>query len=388
MKLVKKHIEKDRSGYVVLRPEEPEDMWHVYNLVQLGDQIQASSVRRVKTESNTGSVESTRVPLTLTVSVTAVDFDPQGAKLRLNGRNVKENPHVKLGAYHTVHLELNRNFTLVKPEWDTFALDRVREACDITKQAEVAAIVLQEGLANICLLTEHMTIVRQRIDAPVPRKRRGSTTNYEKGLTRFYDQVYRALLLHVNFDIVKAVIVASPGFVKDQFFKYVLDQATKTSEKVIFENRAKFLLIHCSSGHKHALQEVLQDPTIRTRLADTKASRETKALEKFYKTLNDDPDRAYYGLDHVIKANEQDAIDTLLITDELFRSADIPARKRYVQLVEQVRASGGHVLVFSTLHVSGEQLSQLTGIAAYLKFPLPELDDEEDVAALSDDSDN
>jgi protein pelota len=28
--------------------------------------------------------------------------------LRLKGRNVEENPYVKMGAYHTIDLELNR----------------------------------------------------------------------------------------------------------------------------------------------------------------------------------------------------------------------------------------------------------------------------------------
>jgi protein pelota len=28
--------------------------------------------------------------------------------LRLKGRNVEENQHVKMGAYHTIDLELNR----------------------------------------------------------------------------------------------------------------------------------------------------------------------------------------------------------------------------------------------------------------------------------------
>lgn len=85
-----------------------------------------------------------------------------------------------MGSYHTIDLELNRNFTIFKPEWDTIALERVEDACDITKQADVAAIVCQEGLANICFLTQHMTIVRQRIEIPIPRKRKGSVTNHDK----------------------------------------------------------------------------------------------------------------------------------------------------------------------------------------------------------------
>lgn len=72
MKLVNKHVEKDGSGYVTLRPEDDEDMWHVYNLVQPGDEVRAQAVRRVQTTSSTGSTDSSRVRLTLTIKVKKV----------------------------------------------------------------------------------------------------------------------------------------------------------------------------------------------------------------------------------------------------------------------------------------------------------------------------
>lgn len=40
-------------------------------------------------------------------------------------------------------------------------------------------------------------------------------------------------------------------------------------------------------------------------------------------------------------------------------------------------AGGGEVHIFSGMHASGEQLNQLTGIAAVLRFPLPDLEDAE-----------
>ncbi|KAI8071254.1 hypothetical protein BC940DRAFT_269890 [Gongronella butleri] len=378
MKLISKSLEKDGSGYVTLLPEELEDMWHVYNLITKDDQIKATTIRRLQSESATGSTSSQRVRLTLTITIANVEFDPLVGLLRINGQVTSENQHVKLGSFHTIDLELNRNFTLFKPEWDTIALERVEDACDVTKQAEVAAVVCQEGLANVCFLTEHMTVVKQRIEVPVPRKRKGSVSNHDKGLTRFYDQVYQAMLRIIDFNFVKAIILASPGFVKDQLYDYIFDQAVKTDNKVLFENRSKFVLIHCSSGHKHALNEVIQEPSIQAKLADTKAAREVQALDSFYQMLNSDPDRAFYGYKHVAIAHERGAVGTLLVTDQLFRSADIQTRKKYVQLVEEVRAANGQVFVFSSLHVSGEQLNQLTGVAAILTFPIPDVDDDED----------
>lgn len=47
----------------------------------------------------------------------------------------------------------------------------------------------------------------------------------------------------------------------------------------------------------------------------------------------------------------------------------------------QVKAKGGRFFCLSSLHVTGEQLHQLGGVAAVLRFPL-EIDiDEEDVVA-------
>lgn len=159
-----------------------------------------------------------------------------------------------MGAYHTLDLELNRKFTLIKSEWDSVSLERVDMACDPTQSADVAAVVMQEGLAHICLITSSMTLVRAKIDVAIPRKRKGFVQQHEKGLNKFYEQVMQAILRHINFDIVKCILIASPGFVRDQFYEYMFQMAVKTDNKVLLENKSKFTLVHASSGFKHSLK--------------------------------------------------------------------------------------------------------------------------------------
>ncbi|KAJ1126107.1 hypothetical protein NDU88_004516 [Pleurodeles waltl] len=377
MKLVSKDIEKDNTGQVTLIPDEAEDMWHTYNLLQVGDSLRASTIRKVQTESATGSVGSNRVRTTLTICVETIDFDTQACQLRVKGTNIQENDYVKMGAYHTIELELNRKFTLAKKQWDSVVLERIEQACDPAFGADVAAVVMQEGLANICLVTPSMTLLRAKVETTIPRKRRGNCTQHDKALDRFYEQVMQGILRHINFEVVKCVLIASPGFVRDQFSDYMFQQAVKMDNKVLLENRPKFMQVHASSGHKYSLKEVLSDPAVTSRLADTKAAGEVKALEEFYKMLQHEPDRAFYGIKHVEKANEAMAVDTLMISDSLFRHQDVANRARYVRLVDSVRENAGTVRIFSSLHVSGEQLSQLTGVAAILRFPVADLSEEE-----------
>lgn len=74
--------------------------------------------------------------------------------------------------------------------------------------------------------------------------------------------------------------------------------------QVLIENKSKFVLVHASSGHKRAVEEILSNPAVQIRLADTKAAEEIRALQSFFDMLKKDPERAYYGYNvrFVVKA--------------------------------------------------------------------------------------
>ncbi|CAE6439548.1 unnamed protein product [Rhizoctonia solani] len=390
MQLIGRRIDKDGAGYVTLVPQDDEDMWHIYNLIQEGDEVRASAIRRVQSVTATGSTSSERVHLHLTLRVTKVEFSSSSnsaagadaaqptngpaiptANLSISGRVSEENRHVKMGAFHTLDLEAHRNVKIIKEHWDSIALQRVEEAIVPGRGAEVGAIVCGEGTAAICLLSEHMTVIRQRIEVPVPRKRIGSSTLHEKGLAKFYEALYAAFLRHIPVESLRVIVIASPGFTKDSVYDYIFQEATRTSNKTILQARHKFVRIHVSSPHVHSLVDVLKSPEINVQLKETKFAREGIMLDKLSEPmLGSDEMRAWYGPDHVALAADRGAIGTLLISDELFRSGDVNERKKYVALVESVREKRGEVLIFSSMHETGQQLNQLTGVAAILTFPL------------------
>ncbi|KAF7636052.1 Pelota-like protein [Meloidogyne graminicola] len=378
MKILKRGLQKDTSGFVRLICEEEEDMWHVYNLVRIGDVVRSSTMRKITNETSTGSKTSQRVQMTLTICVETIDFDATVCSLHLKGKNIQENQHVRLGAYHTLDLALNRVFTLEKQCWDAVDLHRLELCSDVSNKADVAGIVMHEGLANICLISSSMTIVKSKIDMQIARKRKGFAQQHEKSLNSFFNAIAVAFIRHVNLEQIKCVIVASPGFLREQFMEFFWQYVEKEGlRQSIFPHKSKFILVHSSSGFKHSLNEVLSDCTIGQRLSETKAQAEVKALNTFLELMSTDPQRAVYGYKHVIYARDQQSIETLMVSDSLFRSRDITQRRKYVQLVESIKEQGSNVLIFSSMHATGEQLTQLTGVAAILRFPIADLDDDE-----------
>ena len=122
--------------------------------------------------------------------------------VEVSGRVAEENQHVKLGAFHTLDVEVNKDVRIEKDEggWDSVALGRVEESCVPGRGVEVAAIVCGEGMSSqslrfrprrsglivmpgtaiFCLLSEHMTVVLQRLEVPIPRKISTQSSAHEK----------------------------------------------------------------------------------------------------------------------------------------------------------------------------------------------------------------
>lgn len=151
MKLLKREISsKNGDGFVTVIAEEPEDMWHIYNLIAPGDHLRASTYRKARTARLTAPQRAPkrrllRVILALTLTmrspggargddwvdgllarednadaggearaaapvaaaahianrlpqIEAIHFDPSTCAARVKGKNVEENQYVRVRA--------------------------------------------------------------------------------------------------------------------------------------------------------------------------------------------------------------------------------------------------------------------------------------------------
>lgn len=243
--------------------------------------------------SATGSTESHRVRLNLTVQVQKVEYTPAGpppateqasqgpsagqipsgnfpstAVLHVSGTVARENAHVKLGAFHTLDIEANRTVRIEKTEgWDSVALKRVSEACVPGRGAELGAVVCGEGTATFCLFSQHLTLVTHRISATVPRKASvAGTAQHERALGKFYGMVFDAFVRQIPYGCptLRAIVLASPGWVRDAVYAWMVNEAARRGDKILAKAlREKVVRVHISSPHVHSLVEVLKSPEVR-----------------------------------------------------------------------------------------------------------------------------
>ncbi len=366
---------------VSLIPDDPEDMWHINNLIAVGDMVKAHAIRKVTTTTSTGSTSSERVHTDLTVRVTSTFYDPDASSLHVSGMVIRENAVVNVGQYHTLDLEINRSLTIWKSDgWDSVAVETLKEALDDGKEDAIIAVMMQEGLANICRITEFRKHLVQRIETTIPKKR-SSDKEITTGTNAFYDKALAAVLKAGSFSKERPLILAGPGFVHKNFKNYIKAEGQRRNDKKLQEIADEAILADATTGHLHGLEEVLRKPVLQEKVKNRKFGLQARLMDEFHDMLRKDDGRAWYGTKPVEKAVNEGAVGggaKLLVNDSLFRSVDLPTRRKYVDLVDKVKEAGGLVSRFSSDHESGQRLDALGGIAAILSYPVFDLDEDEE----------
>lgn len=61
------------------------------------------------------------------------------------------------------------------------------------------------------------------------------------------------------------------------------------------KNAEKIITVKCSTGYLSSLNEVLADPTVQSKMENTKAISQSKVLEEFYGMMQKNENRVAYG---------------------------------------------------------------------------------------------
>src|SRR3569833_2642293 len=129
--------------------------------------VKAHAIRRVAEYTSTGASRSSRVHMELLIRVKSTFFDPATSSLQVSGAiRGGGGDGVSAGQHHTLDLELNRPFTLWKQDgWDSVSREMLQNALRGDRAGAVAAVVMDEVSANICLITDYQTVLKQRVGA-------------------------------------------------------------------------------------------------------------------------------------------------------------------------------------------------------------------------------
>lgn len=350
-------------GEMKLTPESLTDLWHLYNIIEKGDIVYARTFRRIRRpDEPLRADKGEKIPVYLGITVENTSLHKYSNRLRVKGIITDAPDTVSKGSHHTINVEIRTTIKIIKDKWPKYILKRVEESEKVRTTLKLIILSIEEGEASIAIVDSYSVDIINNINMNIPGKR--FVSQHDEAIKNFFSAVSKALNQTQNDKDVGKIIIAGPGFTKDNFLKYLINKFPDLKNKLILEN--------ASYGGINGVYEVINRGIVEKILEENKVIEDTRLVEEFLTHLAKDDKKVTYGPDAVNKAVLYGAVDKLLITDEKLKNVDIEQREKIDELLRQVEEMRGKIHIISTLHRAGERLQALGGIAAILRYPLAE----------------
>ncbi len=335
---------RGNEGEIRLFPESPDDLWHLQHIIREGDLVFATTFRSVETAADKARPEKAeKRPVRLGVRVERLEFSEHGVRLRLTG--IIEHG-VDCGAYHTINVETGYEISVIK-HWRPLDLERIERAVKASVYGVIHILTIEEGEAELFRLRQYGP---ESVITITSGSGKGAETESRAG---FFEQV----LAHIT-GISGPLIIAGPGFIKDDFVKYARGRAAPVMENVV--------VVETRRIGRGAVQEVIGNGALDKLIDDLQLSREVRLMDEVLLRISKDGAVAY-GLKEVQEAIGYGAAEQILVVDANLRD---PMMAQLIEKAESMRAS---VVVLSSTFEPGERLVALGGIAALLRYKISPL---------------
>lgn len=337
------------TGLLRLRLESPSDLWRIARLVRPGDLVGASTTRRdPEAPADVPGAERVRRRVWIVLQAEQVEFHGFSKHVRITGP-IREGPF-DTGRHHTLDLQEGDEVTVLKAAMT--ASDRVLldEGIAGTGEPTILLAAVDWGDSSIVRL-------RGRAIEPVADlKRTIAGKRYEGGQGEKDRKTYAEELvglLRREGPSATAVVVAGPGFLKEEVVRRLHDADPALAAKVKVYATAE-------SG-RVGVDELLKSGRATEALRGSVAAEEAEFVERLVRSLASGT-RAAVGRREVAEAVDAGAVETLLVLETLLTDSEV------IPVLDRARAARARLFIVREEGESGAKLTGLGGVAAILRY--------------------
>ncbi len=345
MKIVRKNLKK---GEIELVVENKEDLWYLNYLIEPDDEIKGKTVRKIKLGEETKKQEIVKKVVFIRLKAEKIDYEAD--ILRIRGTILEGPEDVVRGSHHSFNVEMGTKFTIIKKQWLGYQLEKLEDAAERAVQ-KILLVVHDREEAYFALIQRYGYKLLTNIKGQVEKKVEG------QAIKNFYKEIEKQILEYDKRYELKAIIVASPAFFKEDLVKVL--------GKGLHE---KIVLATCSSVGENGIREVLKRDEAQSALKQERITEEMNLVEGLLVEIGRQG-KAVYGIEETRKAVEIGAVEVLLISDKFILRQREKERFREIELLmKKTEQMKGRVCIISSEHEGGEKLDGLGGIGAITRW--------------------
>lgn len=285
-----------RLKEIVIMPQNLDDLWHLEKIIDPKDIVFGKTDRKIKPK-NEGE-KAIRIKLFIELLVENSFFQEFNKNLKISGVIIGGKPkeHIELKAHQSLDIKIGETLKIIKNEMKNWQIDRLKNAEKQSVSSKLLIILIDDEAAEFAFVNQFSMNKKAKILS----KKSGKL--YEQEKDNYFEKIYDEIVkLEPN-----KIILAGPGFTKENLKKFIDEKKEKRLAKIILET--------LNSTGETGFRELVNSGKLEKIESKLQLSKEGKLIEEFLENLP--KKKSDYGVNKVAELINLGAVDKIIISEK------------------------------------------------------------------------
>lgn len=351
--MIVKHSDYSANALLVI-PEDADDLFTLRRVVAPGDYVIADTSRVVKQESDYGRPDrGERVKVRLTIKVDRVELDASVDRLRIAGNiTATSNEMVSKGVHHALSVQAGDLLTIDKNrKWQDIELKLLKKSGDGSSFVLVAIDTQEAAVARVT--GTHVKVIPNIYSGQSGKRYQTKNASLD---SFFADTAKTVTSVLSDTD---RIIIFGPGETRRRFYN-TLDRNGLPKERAQVVDGVDV-------AGEDGVFVFLRSPAMKEAMSNSKLATVSAMLDRVMLMVSRNENKFAMGLKDITEAANAKAVESVIFSDSIFKTADEDAVVRMLNSVENYNART--YAVDSSTDI-GLRVSSLGGIVALLRYAM------------------
>ena len=351
--MIVKQSTASANAYFVI-PEDSDDLFTLRRLVEPGDYAIADTSRVIKQDKEYGRPDKgERVKVRVSIRVDRVELDSTVDRLRISGNiETSDNEMVTRGTHHSLSVQAGDMITIDKDrKWQDVELRMLKKSGDGASFILVAIDTQEAAVAKVS--GTHAKIIPNIYSGQSGK--RYATKNVS--MDAFFGDAAKTVASVLGES--DRIIIFGPGETRRRFYN-VLDKHGLPKERAQVVDGVDV-------AGEDGVFVFLRSQQARDAMGESKMAAVSSMLDQVMSMVRRGENRFAMGLKEISDAAAAKAVEAVIFSDSVFKTADEGA---VVKLLNKVEGHGARTYAVDSSTDMGLRVSSLGGMVALLRYAL------------------
>ncbi|MFA5303754.1 MAG: hypothetical protein WC393_04430 [Candidatus Nanoarchaeia archaeon] len=352
MKILKKNL---KNNEITIKTESLDDLWYLSQIITPKTIINGKTYRKVEINDKT----SERKQIFIELDVEKTEFKEFSDILKVLGKIIRSSDdRVQKGDYHSFNISVKDEVTIIK-EWSQVDYDYLTKSSK--KDSNLMLVAADYGDATIAYYHDYSIEYSTTLSEELGGKR--EITAYEKNKAEFIKTLLSSLNELAKNRQAKSVLIGATMSLIDAL-------KSKINEYDYLKNKSSFVKINYSN--KNGIKELINSGEAQKSIDKTQYYEQQVIINNLMELISKSK-KSTYGYKFVKEAINKGAVQDLILSTNFIKKAkEDNSFKELDSLIKLSNSSNASLSIVNSGSELGEQVDNLAGIAAILRYDLKE----------------